>query len=111
MDNSEDKSHGESDSLQQLKDLKSNKIVDHEDQVILTKESYNSTSVSVTGLTSTGTFLQGLFLQYLHETVITILCLHHLYKGISMVSSIQARPEPPTLTFLLSGSLPISLLQ
>ena len=64
-DNSENGSHGELDSSQQLGDLKSNKIVNHEDQVIMTKESYNYTSVSVTGLTSTGTFLQDLFLQYL----------------------------------------------
>ena len=46
-DNSEDGSHGELDSSQQLKDLKSNKIVNHEDQVILTKKSNNSTSVSM----------------------------------------------------------------
>ena len=51
-----------------------------------------------TGTTSTSTFLQGLFLQYLHKVVITILCLqpsltvsvhkdilHHLYEGISTV--------------------------
>ena len=84
-DNSEDGGHGKLDSSQQLKDLKSNKIVNHEDQVILTKESNNSTRVSVTGLTSTSTFLQGLFLLYLHKTIINILCLHHLYKGISTV--------------------------
>ena len=65
--------------------MKSNKIVDHKDQVILTEESSNSASVSVNGLTSTGTFLQGLFLQYLHKTIITILCLRHLYEGIYTV--------------------------
>ena len=44
----------------------------HEDRDVLTKESNNSTSVSVTGLTSTSTFIQDLFLQYLYKTVITI---------------------------------------
>ena len=56
-DNSENGSHSELDSSQQLEDLKLNKIVDHEDQVILTKKLNNSTSVSVTGLTSIVTFL------------------------------------------------------
>ena len=50
-DNSEDGGHDELDNSQHLDDLKSDKIVDHEDQVILTKELSNSTSVSVTGLT------------------------------------------------------------
>ena len=84
-DNSKDGSHGELDSSQQLKDLKSNKIINHEDQDILTKELNSSTSVSVAGLTSTGTFMQGLFLQYLHKTVVTILCLSDLYIGISTI--------------------------
>ena len=77
-----------------MDDLVSDKIVDHEDQVILTKDSYNSTSVSVNGSTIIDTpiacsFLQclykqqGLSLQYLHKTVITILCLLNLYKNIS----------------------------
>ena len=35
--NSQDGSHGELDSSQQLKNLKLNKIVDHEDQDILTR--------------------------------------------------------------------------
>ena len=39
----------------------------------------------MTGLTSTGTYIQGLFLQYIHKTVIAILCLRHLYKGIYTV--------------------------
>ena len=38
-----------------------------------------------TGLTSTSIFLQGLFLQYLHEAIIAILCLRRLYKDISTV--------------------------
>ena len=73
------------DSSQQLEDLKSNKIINHEDPIILTKEPYNSTSVSVTRLTITGTSLQGLFLQYLYKTLVTILCLRNLYKGIYTV--------------------------
>ena len=68
-----------------MKDLKSNKIADHKDQVILTKELYNSTSVSKTGLSSTNTSLQVLFLQYLYKPVITILFLRDLYKDISTV--------------------------
>ena len=40
----------------------------------------------MTGLTSTGTYIQGLFLQYLHKTVITIVCLCHLYEGIYTVA-------------------------
>ena len=98
-DNSEDGSHGELNCSQQLKNLKSNKIVHHEDQVILTEESNNSTIVSAnnhTGLTNTSTLIQGLFLQYLHETIITILCLRRLYKIIStilyLLSSLQVCP-------------------
>ena len=71
-DNCEKGSHEELDSSQHLEHLKSNKIVDHEDQVILTKKTYNSTSASVTGSSSTDTSLQGLFLQYLYETVFYI---------------------------------------
>ena len=57
--------------------MEPNKIVHQEDQIILTKGSKNSTSVSVTGLTSTSTFIEGLFIQYLHKAVITIFCLRH----------------------------------
>ena len=39
----------------------------------------------MTGFTSTGTSLQGLFLQYLYKTLITILCLCDLYKRISTI--------------------------
>ena len=78
-DNSEDGSHGELNSSQQLKYLKSKNIVNYEDQDILTKESSNSTSVSLSGLTSTNTILQGLFLQYLHETVIITKASIRLY--------------------------------
>ena len=54
-DNSEDGDTDELDNSQHLDDLKSDKIVDHEDQVILTKVSYNSTSVSMNGLTNIDT--------------------------------------------------------
>ena len=95
-DNSEDGGHDELDNSQHPDDLKSYRIVNHEDQVILTQESYNSTSVSVTRLTNIDTFLpslflrclykiQGLSLQYLHKTVITILCLPCLYENTSTV--------------------------
>ena len=65
--------------------MEPNKIVDHEDQVILTEGSSNSIRVSVNELSSTSTFQKGLFPQYLHEAVITILGLGHLYRGISTV--------------------------
>ena len=93
------KSHGKSDSSQQLKDLKSNKMVDQENQILLSEESSNSTIVSAnthTGLTSTSTStpIPCLFLQCLHTTVIAILCLHHLCGDISTsihpMSSLQA---------------------
>ena len=91
MDISDDGICGELDSSQQLSGLKSKKIVDHEAHDIVNEESSNSTNVSMNGLTSTGTSLpslflqclykiQGLSLQYLHRTVITILCLPCLLK-------------------------------
>ena len=75
--NSEDKSYDELDSSQQLNGIESNKIVEQEDQTLLSVESRKSTSVSMkyTGIISTSTFLQELFLQYLHKVVITILYL------------------------------------
>ena len=82
-ENSEDESYGELDSSPQLIDMKSNKIVNEENQILLYMGSSNSTSVSATELTNTCTCLQGLFLQYLHKAVISNLCLYHLYKGIS----------------------------
>ena len=87
-DSSVDKSHGELDSSKQLRDLKSNKIVNQENQILLSKESSNSTIASAnthTGLTSTSTPLPDYFLQYLHKTVVTILCLHHLCGNISTI--------------------------
>ena len=72
------------------------KIVDHEDQVILTKVLYKSTSISVNESININNpipslFLQylykiqGLSLQYLHKALITILCLPYLYENTSMV--------------------------
>ena len=91
--------------------MKANKIVGYEDQDILTKASNISTSVFVTGLTSIGTFLQCLFLQYIYETVIIILCLRHLYKGVSMVVylilslqlSLQMSPKENILRRIYKG--------
>ena len=63
-DSSVDKSHGKSNSSQQLKHFKLNKIVDQEIQILLCEESSNSAIVSAnnhTGLTSTSTPIQGLF--------------------------------------------------
>ena len=54
-DESEDEDTGELDNSQHLNNLMSNKIDDYEDPVILTKESYNSTNVSVNGSTNINT--------------------------------------------------------
>ena len=58
---SEDGDTDELDNSQHLDDLISDKTVDHVDQVILTKESYNSTSVSMNGLTNINTSLPSFF--------------------------------------------------
>ena len=79
-DNSKDDNHDELDSSPQLIDMKSNKIINQENQIPLHMESSNSTSGSTTELTSTNVHLQGLFLLYLQKTAINILCLCHLYK-------------------------------
>ena len=97
--NSEDENHDELDSSPQLNGMKPNKIIDQENQILLTVGSSNFTRISVnkhTGITSTSTSLQDLFLQYLHKTIMTILCLQtfllvslhedilrYLYNGIS----------------------------
>ena len=89
-DDSEDEDSDELGNSQHLDDLTLDTIVDHEDQAILTKESYNSTSVYVNGSTNIDIpipslslkclyKLQDLSLQYLHKAVITILYLHCLY--------------------------------
>ena len=78
MDSSKDESHVELNSPQQLDCMVSNAMFHQENQILLTVDSSKSRSVSVikpTGITSTSTFLQGLFLQYLHKAVITIMCL------------------------------------
>ena len=72
------------------------KIVDHDDQVILIEESYKSTSVSVNKSTNISNpipslflqylyTLQGLSLQYLYKAIITILGLRYFYKNTSTV--------------------------
>ena len=86
--------------------------------------SSNSTRVSVkhNGTTSTSTFLQCLFTQYLHEAVITILCLqisltvsvhddilHHLYEGISTVVHLLSSLLAPLRSEILRSSLLTSL--
>ena len=65
--NSDDGSCGELDSSQQLSGLKLKKVVDHMVQNIMTTESSNSMSVSLTRLTKIGTFIPSLFLQCLYE--------------------------------------------
>ena len=111
-----------------------NKIVKQENHNLLTVGSSNSTSVSMkhNGTTSTSTFLQCLFIQYLHKVVITILCLqpfllisvhedtlHHLYKDIytvihllsSLLTSLRSEiPRPSLLTSLRSKLLQVYLL-
>ena len=66
-DNSEDGDIDKLDNSQHLDDLKSDKIVDQEDQVIMTKKSYNSTSISMNGLTNINTSLPSLCLQCLYK--------------------------------------------
>ena len=58
------------------------KIIEQENQNLLTMGSSNSTRVSVkhNGTTSTSTFLQCLFTQYLHKVAITILCLEQFLQ-------------------------------
>ena len=68
VNNSEDESHYELDSSQQIDYMESNTIVHKENQILLTMGLTLFTSVSVNiqrGITSTSIFLQGLFLQYL----------------------------------------------
>ena len=84
--------------------MESNTMFHQENQISLTVGSSKSMSISMiklNGITNTSTFLQGLFLQYLLEVVITIVCLQlslsvslhdnilcHLYQGIYKVVSI-----------------------
>ena len=125
MDNSEDESYNELDSSQQLDCMKSNTMFHRDNQILLTMRSSKSTSVSMiepTGITSTITFLQGFFLQYLHKVVNTVMSvqtslqvslhdniLHHLYKGISMVVSLLSSLLASLRSKLLRSSLLTSL--
>ena len=95
-DDSEDRDTDELGNSQHLYDLMSDKIVDHEDQVILTKKSYKYASISVNESINIDNHipslflqclckLQGLFLQYLYKAVITILCLRCLYENTSNI--------------------------
>ena len=59
---SEDGNIDDFSNSQHRDDLMLDKIVDHGDQIILTKESYNSTSVSVNGSTNIDTPIPSLFL-------------------------------------------------
>ena len=61
-DDSEDGNTDELGNSQHLVDLMSNKIVDHEDQIILTKESYKSTSVCMNESTNIDNPIPSLFL-------------------------------------------------
>ena len=99
--NPEDEIHDELYSSPQLSGMKPNKIVDQEYKVLLPVRPSKSTSLSVkhNETTYTSTSLHGLFLMYLYEAIITILCLHlsltvyinknisyYLYEGISTVA-------------------------
>ena len=131
---SEDESYDKLDGPQQLNDMELNKIVEQENHDLLTVGSSNSTSVCVkhNGTTNTRTFLQCLFVQYLHEVVITIVCLQpflpmsvhedtlcHLYEDIytvihlllSLLASLRSEiPGPSLLTSLQSKFLQLSLI-
>ena len=84
-DSSIDKSHCKSDSSQQLKDLTSNKIVNQENQIILSKEQNNFTIISVnthTRLTSTSTSIQGFFTVSTHNRNCYFMPMLSLWKYI-----------------------------
>ena len=123
-DNSEDESYDELDCSQHLNGVEPNRIVNQENQILITMRSKKSTDVSVkhTGTTSTSTFLQGLFLQYLHKAVVTILylqpslpmsihedILRHLYKGIYMVVHLLLFLLASLRSKVLQSSLLLSL--
>ena len=62
-----------------------------EDQILLTVRSSKTTMVSMikpNGITNTSTFLQGLFLPYLHEAVITIVSLLQLSLPVSLYDNV-----------------------
>ena len=76
-DDSEDESYIDLDGSHQLGGMESNKVVKQENHNLLTVGSSNSTGLCVkhNKTTNTSIFLQCLFVQYLHEVLITILCL------------------------------------
>ena len=93
-DDSSDKDTNGLGNSQHLDNLMSDKIVYHGDQVMLTKESYKSTNVSMNESTNIDNptpslilqclyTLPGLSLQYRYKAVITILCLCCMYKNTS----------------------------
>ena len=77
MNNPKDECHDKLNNSQLLYGMKPNKIVNQEQKILLLMRpsKYTSMSVKHNGTTNTSTFLQCLFVQYLHEVVITILCL------------------------------------
>ena len=123
--NSEDESHDELDSPQQLDYIESNTRFHQENQILLTVESSKSTSVSMiklNGITSTSTFLQSLLLQYLHKAIINIVCLkpsllvylhdnilRYFYKCIPTVVSLLSSLLVSLRSKLLQTSLLTSL--
>ena len=96
--------------------MKLNKIVDQENQILLYIGSSNSASVSKTELASTSTCLQGLFLKNLHNAIISILCLCHLYKSIfttvhlilSLLTSLRCEIIQPSLHVSLWSEILLS---
>ena len=121
---SEDESHNELNSSPQLNGMESNKIIDQRYRIILPMGSSKPTSISVKhyGTTNTSTFLQGLFLMYLHKAIITILCLqlsltvyvdkdipYYLYKGISTVVHLLSSLPASLRNGILQSSLLMSL--
>ena len=105
--------------------MESNTMFHQENQILLTVGSRKYTSVSMIELnwiTSTSIFLQGLFLHYPHESIITIVCLQpsllvplyvdilrHLYKGISTVVSLLLSLLSSLRSEFLWSSLLLSL--
>ena len=66
-DNSEDGNTDELDNSQHPDDMILDKIVDHKDQIILTKETYNSTSISMNASTNIDTpipFFYSVYMNY-----------------------------------------------
>ena len=122
MYNSEDEIYNKLDSSQQLDYMKLDTMFHQENQILLTVGSSKSTRISGVkpgGMTSISTFLQVLFIQYLHKVVNIILYLQpslpvslyedilcHFYKGISTFASLLSS----LLTSLRSGFLWLSLL-